>query len=117
MTHREAIESTYKGICRLYESKMVKDESSGITTEEKVPTEVGFPCRLSFGTSNVKDKEGALVKVQETKLFCAPEMEIPSGSMMEITQNERTAVYERSGFPVVYETHQEVVLTLKEEYT
>lgn len=117
MTHRQAVERTYKGLCRLYESRQVKDEETKITSEERVFVEPEFPCRLSFGTSTVKDKEGAFVKVQETKLFCAPEREIPSGSMLEITQDGRTAFYEKSGYPVVYESHQEVVLTLKEGYT
>lgn len=117
MTHRQAVESTYKGIGKLYESRKMKDEETKITREEMVPIEESFPCRLSFGTSTVKDKEGAFVKVQETKLFCAPEIEIPSGSVLEVTQDGRTAFYEKSGYPVVYESHQEVVLQLKEAYT
>lgn len=117
MTHRQAVESQYKGICRLYESRQVKDEKTKITSEERVLVEPGFPCRLSFNTSTVKEKEGVFVKMQETKLFCAPEREILAGSLLEITQDGRTALYEQSGYPAVYESHQEIALTLKEAYT
>lgn len=117
MTHREAVESTYKGICKLYESRMVKDEVTKIPAEERVLVGTDFPCKLSFSTSTVKEKEGAFVQVQQTKMFCAPEHVIKAGSLLEITQDGRTATYERSGFPVVYETHQEISLALKEVYT
>lgn len=117
MTHRQALESMYKGTCRLYESRQVKEEETKITMEKRVFTEQEFPCRLSFTTSTVKEKEGVFVKVQETKLFCAPEREIPAGSLLEITQDGRTALYEQSGYPAVYESHQELALALKEAYT
>lgn len=117
MTHRQAVESTYKGRCNLYESRMVKDEVTKITAEERVLVDADFPCKLSFSTSTIKEKEGAFVQVQQTKMFCAPERVIKAGSLLEITQAGRTAVYERSGFPAVYETHQEISLTLKEAYT
>lgn len=117
MTHRQAVESTYKGTGKLYVSQHVKDEETRITREERVLVEPEFPCRLSFSTSTVQEKDGTFVKVQETKLFCAPEMDIPAGSLLEITQDGRTAYYEKSGYPAVYESHQEVALTLKEGYT
>ena len=116
MTHRQALESMYKGTCRRYESRQAKNEETKIAEEEKVLAEE-FPCRLSFTTSTVKEKEGVFVKAQETKLFCAPEREIPAGSLLEITQAGKTALYEQSGHPAVYESHQEIVLTLKEVYT
>lgn len=116
MTHREAVESTYNGLCRLYESRKVKDEVTKITSEERVLVEE-FPCKLSFSTSTVKEKEGVYVQVQQTKLFCAPERVIHAGSQIEITQDGRTAMYEQSGFPAVYASHQEVALNLKEVYT
>lgn len=117
MTHREAVESTYKGVCKVYESRMIKDEVTKISAEERVLVEPEFPCKLSLSTSTVKEKEGVYVQVQQTKLFCAPEHVIHAGSLLEITQDGRTAMYEQSGFPAVYESHQEVALNLKEVYT
>lgn len=116
MTHRQALESTYNGVCRIYESRQVKDSVTKITSTERVLTNE-FPCKLSFSTSTVKEKEGVYVQVQQTKLFCSPDKVIPAGSKMEITQDGRTGVYEQSGYPAVYDTHQEVVLKLKEVYT
>lgn len=116
MTPREAIESTYKGVCKVYESRPVKDSVTKITTEERVLQEE-FPCRLSLSSSSLKREETVFVKVQQTKLFCAPEHIIKAGSLVEITQDGRTAMYERSGVPAVYETHQEIALALKEAYT
>lgn len=116
MTAREVIESTYKGVCKVYESRQVKDRVTKITSDEKVVVNE-FPCHVSLSSSSLKREDTVFVKVQQTKLFCSPEHMIKAGSVMEITQNGRTALYEHSGVPAVYETHQEVVLTLKEAYT
>lgn len=117
MNHRQAVERTYRGSCRLYVSRMVKDEETKITKEERVLAEPEFPCRLSFSTVSAGKKDGAYIKVQEVKLFCAPEISIPAGSLLVITQDGRTAAYEQSGYPAVYESHQEIALNLKEAYT
>lgn len=114
--HRRAIEKTYSGICKLYESRQVKDENTKITEEKRVLVSE-FSCRLSFSTVPVKSKDGTFVQVQETKLFCSPEKCIPSGSLLEITQDGQTGFYEQSGYPAVYKSHQEVKLRLKEVYT
>lgn len=117
MNHRQAVEQTYRGTCRLYVSRMVKEEETKITKEERVLVEPEFPCRLSFSTASAREKDGTFVKVQEVKLFCAPEISIPAGSLLEITQDNRTASYEQSGYPAVYQSHQEVALHLKEAFT
>lgn len=114
--HRQVIEKTYSGVCKLYESRQIKDEITKITEEKRVLA-AEFPCRLSFSTTTAKSKDGTFVQVQETKLFCSPENSIPSGSLLEITQDGRTGYYEKSGYPALYKSHQEVKLALKEAYT
>jgi hypothetical protein len=53
---------------------------------------------------------------QFTILFIRPDLEINPGSIIEVTQNGRTTKYKRSGKPAVYTYHQEIRLTLYEEY-
>ena len=49
-------------------------------------------------------------------LFIAPEVEIPSGSKITVTQNGKTTDYCRSGESAVYTSHKEIALELFEDY-
>mgnify|MGYP006968219271 CR=1 FL=1 len=82
-----------------------------------VPPVPALPCRISFKTiSKVSEQDGAFKTVQEIKLFCAPEIEIVEGSRLVITQNDKTNTYEKSGTPAMYTYHQEIILSLVEEW-
>ena len=108
---RQAIERLYKGLC----SVRVKVSSVNKETGETVFTEQ--PCRLSFSSRNSSAKDDGYNTVsQSVVLFIAPEIEIPSGSKITVTQNGKTTDYCRSGESAVYTSHQEIALELFEDY-
>lgn len=85
---REAIERLYKGLCSVKVKVSSVNEETGETvfTEKAVLTEQ--PCRLSFQSRNSAAKDDGYSTIsQSVVLFIAPEVEIPSGSKITVTQN------------------------------
>lgn len=114
---RRAIESLYIGKCTVTVQNEGINEATGesIFTEEEKFTDI--PCRLSFSSSANGVKDGYVTDITQTvKLFIAPELDIPNGSKITVTQNGRTTDYCRSGESAVYTSHQEITLDLFEEY-
>lgn len=110
---RRALESTYEGVCSVYECRSAKDPDTKITREEEVRVMEGQPCRLSFEKLDAAAQtETAAAIAQGLKLFLAPEVRISGGSKIVVTQNGATGEYSASGEPAVYPTHQEVMLEL-----
>ena len=70
-------------------------------------------CKLSFVTiKQTLENQNVAEVVQVTKLFISNEVDIPAGSKIRVTQNGKTADYEKSGEPAVYTNHQEITLEL-----
>lgn len=110
---RKAIESTYEGLCTIYEYIEIEDPDTGetIVSPEPVPIHENIPCKLSKKTiSAADDGEVANTIKYEPVLFINPDIEIKAGSKIVITQHGVTRQFKRSGEPFVYETHQEIVL-------
>lgn len=113
MAARRAQESTYEGLCTVYEYRSTKDPNTKITHEEEVAVIENQPCKLSFEKlSAVIQTETAATLTQGLKLFLAPEIHIDGGSKIVVTQNGVTGEYSASGEPAVYPTHQEIELSL-----
>jgi len=113
----EPLERLYKGRCNVYENQSYKrsDHSTGF---KNALVEENVPCRLSFKNITTTSKDGHHdIVTSIVKLFLDPTIEITPGSTLEITQNNRTSVYRRSGEPSIYSTHQEIILELVEENT
>ena len=88
---RAAIERLYKGLCSVKVKVSSVNEETGETvfTEKAVLTEQA--CRLSFQSRNSAAKDDGYSTVsQSVVLFIAPEVEIPSGSKITVTQNGKT---------------------------
>lgn len=111
---REAIESTYSGVCTVIERRDVRDERTKITRKnEEVPVVENQPCKLSFEKLNaVVQTDTAAKLTQGTKLFIAPEIKIKPGSKIIVEQNGTTTEYSASGEPAVYFSHSEYMLEL-----
>lgn len=113
---RKAIESLYIGTCTV----TVKEEyekPNGATGHHEVVALDKQPCKLSFSTTTTTvGSDTASIVAQVVKLFIAPEVDIPPGSKITVTQNGITTDYARSGVPAVYDTHQEIMLELFERY-
>ena len=106
---RRAIESRYDGLCTITNLDTVRVK--GVNKTEPVVYCKNQPCRLSYqkgGSASQSDTVNT--SYQEIKLFIAPEIEIKVGAKITVTQNNVTETYKRSGKPLVYKYHQEVLL-------
>ena len=107
---KKAIQSLWTGVCNIFGFKDVED-IYGATTHAEVMLFENLPCRLSFkNISQTSQRESFAVSSQIVKLFIAPEVYVPPGSVIEVTQNGVTRKYKHSGISAVYTNHQEIVL-------
>ncbi len=107
---KKAIQSLWTGVCNIFGFKDVEDKY-GATTHAEVVLFENLPCRLSFkNISQTSQTESFAVSSQVVKLFIAPEVYVPPGSVIEVTQNGVTRKYKHSGISAVYMNHQEIVL-------
>ena len=106
---RIALETMYEGVCTIIVKESYKDR--GVTKQrDKICCE-NQKCRLSYQSSPASDNsDNVSTSYQIIKLFISPEVEIPEGAKITVTQDGRTGEYKRSGKPLVYSNHQEVVL-------
>lgn len=115
---RKSIESTYEGVLTVTEHQKVKDEVTKITGYQDVVVLNDQPCRLSFEKiQTASQSESAATVAQTTKLFVSPDITIKAGSKITVTQAGITTDYQCSGIPAVYQTHQEIILDLFEDWT
>ena len=107
---KKAIQSLWTGVCNIFGFKDVEDEY-GAASHAEVALFENLPCRLSFkNISQTSQTESFAVSSQVVKLFIAPEVYVPPGSVVEVTQNGITRKYKHSGISAVYTNHQEIVL-------
>ncbi|MEK3973720.1 hypothetical protein [Psychrobacillus sp. FSL K6-1267] len=108
---RNAIETLYKGICTVQIWMEVEDPVTHVSSFQEVPLLTKQKCRLSFEKQmTTTNTVGPAVIAQTTKLFIAPELDIPAGSKITVTQEGRTLDFARSGEPAIYSNHQEILL-------
>ena len=113
---RNAIEKLYDGVVTIYAWTKTTDSTTHITSETKTTLVSDQPCRLSFSSVVASiNQDGVPISTQTTKLFLSPDISVPDGSELVVTQNGVTNTYERSGKPAVYPTHQEIVVNIKEK--
>lgn len=108
---RRAIESLYTDICKIITECDVLDES-GIMKTTRVVSQ-SYPCRLSYKDIPNATSEGIPIMSQSVKIFLAPEIKISSGSEIHVIRQDRNLEFVLAGVAAVYETHQEISLTLK----
>ena len=109
---RNAIESLYIGNCTVTEHQKTFDETTKQTKFVDVDILTNIPCRLSFSSVRPTDENVAASVTQSIKLFLAPEINIPAGCKITVTQNGKTTAYKQSGEPAVHTHHQEISLEL-----
>ena len=112
---RAAIESLYEGKCSVF----IQGKTTDPDTKETLFIETELfndqPCKLSFSTITTTNEVGHTAGVRQvTKLFIAPELNIPAGSKLVITQRGVTGEYSNSGISAFYSNHQEIPLELFE---
>ena len=107
---KKAIQSLWTGVCNIFGFKDTEDRD-GATIHTEVTLFENLPCRLSFkNISQTSQTESFAVSSQIVKLFIAPEVYVPPGSVIEVTQNGVTRKYKHSGISAVYTNHQEIGL-------
>lgn len=86
-------------------------KKGAITRQEKQIILENVPCRLSK-SANGQVKDDINPKIDYvTKLFCSPEINIPPGSIIEVTDvYGRSLKYKRSSESFFYHTHQEMIV-------
>ena len=117
---RAMIEETYDGICSVYVYGSTVDPETHITHKVETLIYEDIPCRISFKNNNLNDSqptETAAKPVQKIKLFTSPDANIPKGSKIKVTQNNVTRTYKSSGEPMMYYTHQEIILEIFDKWT
>lgn len=113
---RTAIEQMYDGICTIYITKNEFDKTLHETVQKLELVVEDQECRVAYKTAPVADGVNAAKVKQIIKLFIAPEIQIPPGSIIEVVQNNVVEKFRQSGIPAVYVTHQEILLEV-EGYT
>lgn len=113
-SYAAAIKSLWRGKCTVtVRNNDTTDENTGRVVVGEVDTYTDEPCRISFDTVNATQLENNAANiVQSITLFIDRAVAIPEGSKITVTQNGATAVYEKSGKPAVYSTHQEIPLEI-----
>jgi hypothetical protein len=116
-TRRKAIESLYKGLCTVIIQKDVTNPITHVTEQQEVKIIIDQKCKLSYQKQTSTTPTGGPAEITQTiKLFIAPELDIPAGSKIIVTQHGKTAEYARSGESAVFMDHQEIQLELFERY-
>ena len=112
---RESIQSMWTGICNIFGFKNSKNKYGTVVSEVKELYK-NIPCRLSFkNISQTEQTESVAKTSQVVKLFIAPEVYVPPGSIVEVIQNGVTRKYKPSGISAVYTNHQEIILDAEQE--
>lgn len=111
---RNLIERTYSG--RLTAYRRVFREEGGRTVEKELPFLENAACALSWG-GNQRQRGAALKQglvpeiAYEAQIFAAPELDIPAGSRVVVTQDGATREFVTCGEAVIYPTHQQIMVS------
>lgn len=113
---RVQIEKMYESTCSVWQFSRVYDKATHSTKMKKVALFENIPCHVSYGISGAaKQTETIAVIGQNITLYLPPEYAVPAGSEITIETQGRITKYESSGEPAVYQSHQEISLTLDDK--
>lgn len=108
------------GKATIYNYQTVTDPTTYESKQFKVVIVEDEPCRVSYENRTqgqmINQSNGATTSDQEITLFIRPDLNIPPGSVIEVTQHNRTVKYKGSTQTAVYTNHQEIGLELYEDY-
>lgn len=108
---RAAIESTYEGLCTVFEMQNIKDPVSGKTRQQPVMVLSAEPCALSQSSLPAATQTVTADQINyDAKLFISPDVTIKPGSRITVQQNGMEFKGEQTGKAFRYATHQEIKL-------
>ncbi|WP_250278884.1 hypothetical protein [[Clostridium] colinum] len=117
INNKNIIKKLYTGFCDIYEYESFIDEKSYITKQKSIIKYENIPCRVSYYNNSaniVASKENLFNNIitQKVKIFLENNIKIKAGSVIIVTQNGKTTKYKNSGEPVIYTSHQEIMLDI-----
>ena len=113
---RSAVERLYDGIATIEEARKRKNEKN-IMVSEWVAVATDLPCRVSYKTlSPAAGSDTADTIAQAITLFTSPDIIVSPGSRITVRQRGRDMKFSSSGIPAVYDSHQEIPMTRREEH-
>lgn len=105
---RRLLERTYDGTMTVTGSRKRVEDGETVIEHDAVLYE-GVPCGLSTTAAPETAQDGTAGEIKyRAVLFCAPELEIPPGCRIIVTQYGRTTHYQYSGEGVLLPTHQQL---------
>lgn len=114
---KAAQELMYNGTMTVYQQTPGQADSDGITRHTSTAILTDQPCHISYNTIDSNNQENNAGNLhQEIVLYCDPDLTIPEGSKITVTQNGVTCDYQLSGKPAVFMSHQEIDLVVFREY-
>ncbi|WHX37408.1 ABC transporter ATP-binding protein [Paenibacillus polymyxa] len=106
---RRLLEMTYTGVCRVEGQITYKDPVTGTERPRKGVIFDNQPCALSQASlPSAAQTDTNNDVAYDGKLFIAPDIVIPSGSRIFVTQDGMSYEFQQSGEPFIYPTHQEI---------
>lgn len=114
---KNTLKLLYTGFCNIYEYESFIDENTFIKKQKSFLKYENVPCRVSY-YKNSYNFLGAKENLfnnsinQRVKIFLDNDIQIKAGSLIVVTQNGKTTKYKNSGEPVVYTSHQEIMLDI-----
>lgn len=112
MLERKMLEKTYLDKCTIKRNMKVKDEQTGITKGVLNNVYEDIKCGLSKRSLNNLTVEGAGQQNNTFVLFINPTIEIKAGDVIEVKGYNNLMFI--ASLPMIYPSHQEVPLELKE---
>lgn len=107
---RENLENTmYTDTCNIIEH--TKSKVDGVTTFVDSAVATNEPCRISASSLKANEQSISSAEIgQSIKLFISPDATVNEGSKVVVTREGKTLQYMASGKPMIYPTHQEIML-------
>ena len=113
---KSAVERLYDGIATIEEARKRKNEKN-IMVSEWVAVVTDLPCRVSYKTlSPAVGSDTVDTIAMAITLFTAPDIDVLPGSRITVRQRGREMKFSSSGIPAVYDFHQEIPMTRREEH-
>lgn len=114
---KDALRKLWNDTCNVYIQEKTINEINKRTEFVETLVIENEPCKLSFNSLNtVENINNAPSITQTITIFLDNELEIPSGSKIVVTRQNKQFVYKQSGQPRLFSNHQEIKLELFERW-
>lgn len=109
---KRILESTYQDYCNIYNFEKVLNGS--ITSNERIVAYENIKCSLSQKDLKTTEQSKSENKIDyDSKLFISNDIEIKAGAEIEVNHCGKKYIFNQTGEPFIYCTHQEVLLKYK----